>query len=190
MFPLYSHFPKKSIICKFFTTWCFDVRFWDLLYFICLKFNPQYWHLLRRGGGCVDLVVIFNKGREETFMASLQNCKSCVCIKYLTLVRPRKLIPWILRFYTRCKMHRTQVLLKKYIAVILQLFKQIKLCLWFFLFTKICSPQKNFMSCFCLRHGAYLNSTSNVFTYLLIIFLGNDWPGVFLIKWRSIRSTS
>ena len=42
---------------------------------------------------CVDLVVIFNKGREETFAIFLQNGKSCVCIKYLTLVLPRKLIP-------------------------------------------------------------------------------------------------
>ena len=44
------------------------------------------------GRKCVDLVVIFNKGREETFAVSLQNSKTCVCIKYLTLVRPPKLI--------------------------------------------------------------------------------------------------
>ena len=31
--------------------------------------------------------------REETFSVSAQNRKSCVCIKYLTLVRPQKLIP-------------------------------------------------------------------------------------------------
>ena len=29
-----------------------------------------------------------------------------------------------------------------------------------------------FTSCLCLRHGAYLNGTSNVFAYLLIIYLG------------------
>ena len=34
----------------------------------------------------------FDKGKEETFAVSLQNRKSCVCIKYLTLARPRKLI--------------------------------------------------------------------------------------------------
>ena len=43
------------------------------------------------GRKCVDLVVIFNKGREETFAVSLQNRKTYVCMKYLTLVRPRKL---------------------------------------------------------------------------------------------------
>ena len=35
---------------------------------------------------CVDLVVIYTKGREETFAISLQNRKGCVCLKYLTLV--------------------------------------------------------------------------------------------------------
>ena len=44
------------------------------------------------GGKCVDLVVIFNKRRKETSAVSLQNGGSCVCIKYLTLVWPRKLI--------------------------------------------------------------------------------------------------
>ena len=29
---------------------------------------------------------------KETFAVSLQNRKSCVCVKYLILVRPRKLI--------------------------------------------------------------------------------------------------
>ena len=90
---LFTFFEKVFAICKFFTARCLDVRFWDLLYFICLKFNPQYWYLLLCRGEYVDLVVIFSKGKEETFMVSLQNCKSCVCIKYLTLVRPRKLIP-------------------------------------------------------------------------------------------------
>ena len=36
------------------------------------------------------------------------------------------------------------------------------------------------MSCLCLCHGTYLNSTSNVFPYLLIIFLGHDRFGFFL----------
>ena len=30
-----------------------------------------------------------------------------------------------------------------------------------------------FLSCLCLRHGTYLNGTSYVFAYLLIIFLGH-----------------
>ena len=38
-----------------------------------------------------------------------------------------------------------------------------------------------FMLCLCLRYyDAYLNSTSNVSTYLLIIFLRRDWFGFFL----------
>ena len=143
------------------------------MYFICLKFDPQYWYFLCRGT-CVELVVIFNKGWEETFMVSLQNCRSCVCIKYLTLVRPRKLIPWVLRFCTRCKMHRTPVLLKHYsFHNFLNSSNFVFVC---FFSKKNFSPQKC-LSCFCLCHGAYLNSTSNVFTYLLIIFLGHDWFG-------------
>ena len=45
------------------------------------------------GRKCVDLVVIFSKWKEETFAVFLQNRKSCVCIKYLTLVQQQKLIP-------------------------------------------------------------------------------------------------
>ena len=43
-------------------------------------------------GKKVDLVVIFNKGRKESFAVSLQNRRSCVCIKHLTLVLPRNLV--------------------------------------------------------------------------------------------------
>ena len=78
---LYSYFLKSNLL--FFTARCFNVRFWDLLYFICLKFNPQFWYLLLRRKKirkCVDLLVIFKKGRQETFAVSLQN--PCVCIKY------------------------------------------------------------------------------------------------------------
>ena len=42
---LYLHFSKKSLQ-KVFTARRLDVRFWDLLFFICLKFNPQYWYIL------------------------------------------------------------------------------------------------------------------------------------------------
>ena len=51
----------------------------------CSKFNPQYCIFFFPGRKCVDLLVIFNKGREETFAVSLQNHKTCICIKYLTL---------------------------------------------------------------------------------------------------------
>ena len=68
----------------------------------------------QRERDCIDLVVIFNKRREETFAVSLQNRKSYVCIKYSTLVRPRKLIAMNFTFFTRCKMHITPVSLKYY----------------------------------------------------------------------------
>ena len=90
---LFTLFEKVCAFCNLFTARCLDVRFWDLLYFTCLKFNPQHWYLLLRRRKCVDIVVIFNKGKEETFAVFLQNRKSCVYIKHLTLVQPRKLIP-------------------------------------------------------------------------------------------------
>ena len=107
MLLLYSQvFP----ISNFFTAQCLDVRFWDFLHFICLKLNLQYWYLLLGRKRMCWFVFVFNKGREETFAGSLQNRKSC-----LSLFRPRKLISvWVLRFYTRCKMHITPVLLKNY----------------------------------------------------------------------------
>ena len=43
---LFTFFEKVFGICKSFTARCLDVRFWDLLYFICLMFNLQYWYLL------------------------------------------------------------------------------------------------------------------------------------------------
>ena len=88
---LSTFFEKVFAVSKFFTAQCLDVRCWDFLYFICLKFSPQYWYLPL----CKEKMCwfgVFNKKREETFAVSLQNRKSCVCIKYLTLFRPRKLI--------------------------------------------------------------------------------------------------
>ena len=132
------------------------------LFFIVISFFT--------GRKCVDIVVTFNKGREKTFAVSLQNRKSCICIIYLILVRPRKLIP--VNFEFLYSMHRTPVLLKNYLFHTL-------VC---FFSKKKFSPQKMFMSCLSLRHGTYLNSTSNVFAHLLIIFLGFDWFGFFLNK--------
>ena len=163
MLLLYSHFSKKYL--QFANFLPLGVGIWYLGVSIGIFFFA--------GRKCVDLVVIFNKGREETSVVFLNNCKSCVCIKYLTLVRPRKLILWILRFYTWCKMHRTPVLLKNYsFHNFLNRSNFAFVC--FFSKRNFVSPQKIFMSCLCLRHGAFLNSTSSVFAYLLIIFLGND----------------
>ena len=42
------------------------------------------------------------------------------------------------------------------------------------------SPQEMVMLWLCLHHSTYLNSASNVFVYLLIIFLRHDWFWFFL----------
>ena len=57
---LFTFFEKVLEICTFFTDLCLDVRFWDLLYLICLKFN-HFFFAVRK---CVNLVVIFNKERD------------------------------------------------------------------------------------------------------------------------------
>ena len=50
---LSTFFEIVFAVFKFFTARCLDVKFGDLLYFICLKFNPQYWYfLLRREKMC------------------------------------------------------------------------------------------------------------------------------------------
>ena len=64
--------------------------------------------------------VIFN------FAVSLQNGKGCVCIKYLTLVRPRKLIPVNFVFLYSIQNAQNSSIAKK--LFISQFFKQIKLC--------------------------------------------------------------
>ena len=82
---LFIFFEKVFAICKLFTARCLDVTFSDFLCSICLRLNPQYyWYV-------ADLVVILNKAREETFAASLQNRKSCACIKHVALVGPPNL---------------------------------------------------------------------------------------------------
>ena len=43
---LFTLFENVFAICKFLPPCCLDVRFWNPLYFICLKFNPQFWYLL------------------------------------------------------------------------------------------------------------------------------------------------
>ena len=46
---LLTVFENVLAICNFFfTARCLDVRLLDLLYFICLKFNPQYCYLQKQ----------------------------------------------------------------------------------------------------------------------------------------------
>ena len=87
---LFTFFKKSLQFAIFFTARCLDVRFcilfvWSSIHSIAIFFFAG----LKLG----DLVAVFNKGRGETFAVSWQNRKSCVCIKYLTLVRRRKLTP-------------------------------------------------------------------------------------------------
>ena len=77
----------------FFTIRCLDVRSQDLLYFHLFEvLSIVLVSSSLQGRECVGLAVFFNKEGEETFAVSLQNCKSFACLKYLTLVRPLKLI--------------------------------------------------------------------------------------------------
>ena len=90
MLLLYSHFLRifyrLVFRCKFLRPFVF-LFVWSTVYSIGI-------FLARRK--CVDLVVISNKRREETFAISLQNRKSCAYIKYFILVRPLKLVTMIL----------------------------------------------------------------------------------------------
>ena len=172
MLLLYSQFLKKSLqFAIFFIARCLDFEtfcilfVWSLIHSIGIFFFA--------GRKCVDLVVIFNKGREETLTLIITKSQK-LC---LTLVRPRKLIA---TYFKWCKMHITLVSLKNY-------------SFHNFLnrsnFAFVCFFSRKIFSQKCLHHGTYLNGTSNVFAYLLIIFLGHDWFGFFLNKWGCIRST-
>ena len=99
------------------------------------------------GKKCVDLIVIFSKGRKEGFAVSLQNRKSCVYIKYLTLIRPWKLIAMNLIFYTGGKTYINPVLLKKYSFH--NFLNRSNFAFVCFFSKKLFSSQKMFMSWSC-----------------------------------------
>ena len=137
--------------------------FWDLLYLFVWSIIHSIRICFSQGEKCVDLVIIFNKRRKVAFAVSLQNRKTCVCIKYLkfgstTTVNCREFY----FFYTRCKMHIAPVLLKNYLFH--NFSNRSNFTSVCFFSKKIFSLQKMFMLCLWLRHGTYLNSTSNVFT--------------------------
>ena len=142
--------------------------FWDLLYFICLKFNRQYWYLLpRREKMCwfsSCLHKIFNTGSNTKV-----NCHEfyffILDVKYTKLQSCLKIIHFT-TFWT----DQTS-------------------CLFGFFPKKKNFTSKNVDVMLCLCCGAYLNGISNVFVYLLIIFLGHDWFVFFLNKWGFIRFT-
>ena len=94
-------------------------------------------------------------------------------------------------FYTQFKMSITPVLLKNYSLHNFLNRSKLRVCLFLFKKTKKNHIKK------CLCHVYFYDKaltwtvhlTSNVFAYLLIIFLGHDWFGFFLNKWGCIRST-
>ena len=146
---LFAFFEKVFAISKFSTARCLAERFRDMC--ILFVWSSVYGIdiFLFAGRKCVDLVVIFNKGREEHFAVSLQNRKDCVCIKYLILVRPRKLIAVnFTLLYSIQNVHNSSIAKKLFIS---QFFEQIKLwvCLSFFQ-KKLFSPQEMFMSVYTM----------------------------------------
>ena len=103
----------------------------------------------------VDLVAISNKRMEEAFTASLQNCKNCVCIKYLRLGQPLKLIA--VNFTILYSMQNAQNFNFTKNLFISQFFEQIKLCLSCFLFKSFFHLKK------CLCH-VYVNAMALTWT--------------------------
>ena len=165
MLLLYSQFSKRSL------------QMFHHLVFKCKVLRSFVFYLFE-----VQSTVL-----ERNFYDIFIKLQKLFAKKYLILVRSGKLIPWILRFYTRCKMHITPVLLKNYsFHNFLNRSNFAFICCFS---KKKFSPQKMFMSYLRLRHCAYLNSASNVLAYLLIIILRRDWFGFFLNKWGCIRST-
>ena len=83
MLLLYSHFSRNSLQFANFYRSVFRCKV--LRPFVFYLFEVQSTELVSSSeqGESVDLVVIFNKGREETFAVFLQNRKSCVYIRYL-----------------------------------------------------------------------------------------------------------
>ena len=114
MLLLYSHFLKSLCLqLANFLQQIFCILYvWSSVHNIGIS--------LFAGRKCVDLVVVFNKGREETFAVFLQNCKSWVCIKYLTLFRP---------LHSMENAFNSSIAIKLFIS---QFFTKIKLCLCFF----------------------------------------------------------
>ena len=83
MLLLYSHFSRNYLQFANFYRLVFRCKV--LRPFVFYLFEVQSTELVSSSeqGESVDLVVIFNKGREETFAVFLQNRKSCVYIRYL-----------------------------------------------------------------------------------------------------------
>ena len=182
---LCSQFLKKSLqFANFFTARCLDVRFWDLLYFICLKFNPQYWYLLLYSRKTCWFRSYFLQGKGRNFCGIFIKSQKLCLHKIFNIGLAMKVnCHEFLLFYAQCKMHITPVSLKNY--SFFTIFWTDRVC--FFSTKKLTSKHVYVM--FMFTHGAYVNGTSKVFAYLLIILLERDWFGFFFNKWRCIRFT-
>ena len=143
------------------------------MYFIYLKFNPQYWYLLLR--------------REKMcwFSSYFKQSQNLCLNKIFNIVSTTKVNCRDFYFFI-LDAHNSSIAKKLFISHLSNRSDFAFVC---FFSKKTFSPQKMFVSCLCLCHGTYLNSTSNVFSYLLVIFLGHDRFGFFLNKWVCITST-
>ena len=146
MLLLYSHFSKKSLqfpnvfyrsvfrckVLRLFVFYLFEVRSTVTASSSSQRENVliQYLFLTREGKKLLRYLYKITK-----------NHKSCVCIKYLTLVRPRKLIPVNFAFICSIQNAQNSSIAKK--LFISQFFKQIKLCLYLLLFKKKVFTSKN-----------------------------------------------
>ena len=143
---LFTFFENVFAICKFFAAWCLDVRFWDPLNYICLKFNPQYSHLLLREKMCW-FSSYFQQEEGRNFCGIFTKFQKLCLHKIFnigstTKVNSREFCVFILDV----KCTELQYAKKLFVS---QFFKQIELCLCLFLFKKknFFLPQKMSMSC-------------------------------------------
>ena len=90
---LYSHFPKMSLQFANFYRSVFSCKVLRPFAFYFFEVQSAVLVFSSWQGENLLLAVIFKKGREELLQkVFLQNRKSCVWIRHLLLVRPRKLI--------------------------------------------------------------------------------------------------
>ena len=111
----FTFFEKVFAAGKFFTTRCLDIRFWDVLYFICLKFNPQYWYLLLYSTKTCWFRSYFLQGKGRNFCGIFIKSQKLCLHKIFNIGLTMKVnCHEFLLFYAQCKMRITPVSLKNY----------------------------------------------------------------------------
>ena len=97
-------FSKVFAICKFFTTWCLDVKFWILCFFFCFFFEVwsrvlvSFFHRKKMCWFSSYLIKREGKKLGSIFTKSRKLCLH----KIFNIVGPRKLIP--VNFVILCSM--------------------------------------------------------------------------------------